>query len=439
MRYSFGEFLFDSETGVLWRNGEIVPLQPQPARLLRLFLQRPGEVVTREEIRQVLWPDRIVDYEKGIAFCLAQLRSALRSEDDAKGFIQTIPKRGYRFTNASKSVAPAPIRRRVKRRLVATVVGLALVGLAAWYGLASVSPGTSTAPNVTIDLEFARDLLRQGDLGAGITLITGVLDSAPADPEALTLLASAWLRSPTLDPSERRRRAQQAVGRALEINPNHARALLLRARMAWLDEWRWAAAAADLHQAAVLHPDDAEVNLAYGIYLVSSGRTAAGVSRVEHALTRDVLGTVVGADACWAFYAARRFDRAILLASRVRMLRPTDRSALQCELNARIEAGDRAGALAVYTGTRLNGEPAASYREFLEAMARKDGTGTLAGIGWRIRLGSHDEAMRALESLVRSREPSAVSLASDPRLDPLRDDPRFRRLLRDVGFPALET
>jgi DNA-binding winged helix-turn-helix (wHTH) protein len=145
MRYSFGEFLFDSETGVLWRNGEIVPLQPQPARLLRLFLQRPGEVVTREEIRQVLWPDRIVDYEKGIAFCLAQLRSALRSEDDAKGFIQTIPKRGYRFTNATKSVAPAPIRRRVKRRLVATVVGLALVGLAAWYGLASVSPSTSTA------------------------------------------------------------------------------------------------------------------------------------------------------------------------------------------------------------------------------------------------------------------------------------------------------
>ena len=97
-RGRFGPFEFDFRTDELRRNGETVKLSPQPCRVLGLLLARPGEVVLREELRNHLWGnDTFVDFERGLNFCILQVRNALADSSDHPKFIQTVPRKGYRF------------------------------------------------------------------------------------------------------------------------------------------------------------------------------------------------------------------------------------------------------------------------------------------------------------------------------------------------------
>jgi TolB-like protein/DNA-binding winged helix-turn-helix (wHTH) protein len=97
-RVRFRRFEFDAATGELWLEGRRVRLQRQPSRLLELLLARPGEVVSREEIRLALWgEDTHVDFERSLNFCVAKLRSALRDNAVSPSYVETVPTRGYRF------------------------------------------------------------------------------------------------------------------------------------------------------------------------------------------------------------------------------------------------------------------------------------------------------------------------------------------------------
>ena len=113
---TFGVFVFDPASGALTREGSLVRLQPQPARVLAILVGRAGEVVTREDLRQLIWNDgTFVDFERGLNFCIAQIRSALKDSADSPRFIETIPRRGYRFIAPVRLVsepvsAPAPAR-----------------------------------------------------------------------------------------------------------------------------------------------------------------------------------------------------------------------------------------------------------------------------------------------------------------------------------------
>ena len=98
-RIRFEGFEFDPSTGELYKDGRGVRLQGQPARLLTLLVTRPGEVVTRLEIQQALWPDgRFVEFEHAINTAVKKVREALDDDPDDPKFVQTIPKVGYRFT-----------------------------------------------------------------------------------------------------------------------------------------------------------------------------------------------------------------------------------------------------------------------------------------------------------------------------------------------------
>jgi DNA-binding winged helix-turn-helix (wHTH) protein len=97
-RYRFGIFEADSATGELRRSGIRVKLHAQPFQVLFLLLQRPGEVLTREEICRELWPgDTFVDYEHGVNSAINRLREALGDKAANPRFIETLARRGYRF------------------------------------------------------------------------------------------------------------------------------------------------------------------------------------------------------------------------------------------------------------------------------------------------------------------------------------------------------
>ena len=95
----FGSFEVDKRTGELRKNGSRVRLQQQPLQILLVLLRRRGDIVTREELRQQLWPkDTFVDFDHGLNAAVKRLREALGESADSPVFIETLARRGYRFT-----------------------------------------------------------------------------------------------------------------------------------------------------------------------------------------------------------------------------------------------------------------------------------------------------------------------------------------------------
>ena len=93
----FDVFELDTAAGELRRQGDRIKLPPQPFRVLELLVRRSGEVLTRADIRERIWCDSFVDFEQGLNFCIRQIREALGDTADAPRFIETLPRRGYRF------------------------------------------------------------------------------------------------------------------------------------------------------------------------------------------------------------------------------------------------------------------------------------------------------------------------------------------------------
>lgn len=97
-RYRFGTFDFDPDQGELWRDGVPVRFQRQPGQVLAILLTNAGEVVSRETLRNAVWgTDTHVDFDNGLNFCVAQIRSALRDSAESPRYIRTVPRRGYQF------------------------------------------------------------------------------------------------------------------------------------------------------------------------------------------------------------------------------------------------------------------------------------------------------------------------------------------------------
>jgi cholera toxin transcriptional activator len=97
-RYRFGTFEADASTAELRRQGIRIKLNEQPFQVLLLLLERPGELLTREQISRELWPDgTFVDYEHGVNSAINRIREALGDTAGSPRFIETLARRGYRF------------------------------------------------------------------------------------------------------------------------------------------------------------------------------------------------------------------------------------------------------------------------------------------------------------------------------------------------------
>jgi TolB-like protein len=103
----FGEFELDRRAGELRRDGGKIRLQEQPLQILHVLLEQPGKVVQREELRKRIWPgDTFVDFDHGINNAIKRLREALGDTAETPRFIETLPRRGYRFLKAVEGASP---------------------------------------------------------------------------------------------------------------------------------------------------------------------------------------------------------------------------------------------------------------------------------------------------------------------------------------------
>jgi TolB-like protein/DNA-binding winged helix-turn-helix (wHTH) protein len=122
----FGVFQLDLQTGELRKSGVLLHLPPQPFKVLALLASRPGELVTREEIRERVWgSETFVDFEHGLNFAIKKIRDTLGDDPGTPRYIQTLPRHGYRFIAPVDAGAQpaAPLQR---RWLVAAIGGVVL-------------------------------------------------------------------------------------------------------------------------------------------------------------------------------------------------------------------------------------------------------------------------------------------------------------------------
>ncbi len=151
----FGVFELDLTEGVLIKGGHRINLQEQPFRLLSILVQHPGETVTREQLRQALWPaDTFVDFDRGLNAAMAKLRHALGDSADNPRFVETQARRGYRFIapvtapveNVVVAKADPPKSRFTAHRywVAAAAAGILLVGVGVFY-LRNPEPGGAAA------------------------------------------------------------------------------------------------------------------------------------------------------------------------------------------------------------------------------------------------------------------------------------------------------
>src|SRR3984893_3723602 len=113
-RLRFDEFEIDLQSAELWVRGNRTRLQDQPFQVLRVLLERHGEIVTRDELKRKLWPaDTFVDFDDGLNTAVRKIRDALGDSAEKPRYIETIPRRGYRFVgrlaDAAAVVLPSPV------------------------------------------------------------------------------------------------------------------------------------------------------------------------------------------------------------------------------------------------------------------------------------------------------------------------------------------
>ncbi len=179
----FASFESDPLTGELWKDGQKIGLQEKPFQLLVALLEVPGEVVSRESLRDRLWPDHtFVDFDHSINVAVSKLREALGDAAEEPQFIETLPRRGYRFIAPIEAAADSletsgsPASPRIPRGWLAAVTLLAVLALVLavtvfkMRGRPTVSPNIGPIRSVAIlPLENASSDSEQQYLADGLT------------------------------------------------------------------------------------------------------------------------------------------------------------------------------------------------------------------------------------------------------------------------------
>jgi DNA-binding winged helix-turn-helix (wHTH) protein/tetratricopeptide (TPR) repeat protein len=198
----FATFELDPSKSELRQRGDLVRLAPQPLKVLEILARRAGEVVTRQEIREHVWcGETFVDFEQGLNFCIRQVREALGDTADAPRFIETLPRRGYRFLMPVKAVEheqPAKMTRLIvlpftmlrpdaETEFLAFSLPDALTATLA--GLESVVVRSSSAAARFVGVAAdPKHVAREADVDV---VVTGMLLRAGGDVRVTTQLADA--------------------------------------------------------------------------------------------------------------------------------------------------------------------------------------------------------------------------------------------------------
>lgn len=449
-RYRFAEYVFDPVTLELRRDGRPVPLPRQPASVLLLLLERAGEIVPRREIRDRCWSGARFGVEAALNTTIRQVRSALGDSAAEARFIETLPRRGYRFRAPTAVVPPTPpaaVRTNpVARRSRIAASALLVLALAS-----STPPSREMAfeelpPEVGLRYSAAWNLLetgRRAELPRAVELLQTVVAEAPAFGPGWAALSEAQLEL------DRRAQALRAARRALGVAPRLADAHHALGRARILDREQVAAGTGDLERSVRLAPRDQRFRMSLVFGLVASGRLERARSELATLYEQGPLSDRLEAEYGWLEYLLGGYDRAFAACAAVVESRPLDLWNEDCatmaleRLGRHREAADRVVAaverwdLAAVFAPFPGEEPQELLRRYWAwRLSRLEDR---APLGWwdhyrlatlYARRGDVHQALEVLEAAAADHSVALLMAPAEPAFEVLRPSPRFRRLLR---------
>ncbi len=357
----FGVFEADLRSGELHKNGVKVKIQDLPFRTLQLLLSRPNEVLSREEIRQALWPDGVfVDFDRGITSTINRLRDSLGDSADNPIFIETVGRRGYRWiapthlpevpaeevtteteeenpeTEKTETASSGPRPVHLRRELVFVLPVLALL-FAAWIfrpsyrtakagalhhptlsPLASTSshPANPEAAEFYLKGRFYWNKRTPESLNKAVDAFTQAIVHDPNYAQAYVGLADSYnlLREYTIMPaSEAYPRALAAAKKAVELDPQSSEAHASLAFVSFHGMWDAATADREFRRALDLDPNNAVAHHWYATYLLCLRRYPESLAEIERAQALDPASKSVLADKGSILFDAGRLQESIAL------------------------------------------------------------------------------------------------------------------------------
>ena len=425
--FRFADFELDARSRELRKRGRRLHLPQQPLQILTILVAAPGDVVTREELRERIWGTGThVDFDRGINKAITRLRQLLGDDQARPRFIETLPRRGYRFV--------ANVTRLASRRQIKDEAKEA-------YLKARLFWNKRTPEDLKRSIEyFHRAIERDADY-----------------PLAWTGLADAYLvigifgLQPPIDVFPQ---AKAAAERALMLDESVSEGHTVLGEIQKLYEWNWETAERSYRRALELDPGYSVAHHWYGQLLSILGRHEEAHLEMEAARRSDPLSPTIAAFVSYAAFEAGRYEAAVAAAH----------DALELDANAPLtyymlgrayaKVGDMGNALAALEkGTHLAGwlpvlEATLGYvyaragartqaEQILESMRRRRLTQYVSPVDVAhifLGLGDADGVMMQLEEAYHTRAVRMV-IAGDPFFAELEPDARYRDLMARLRLP----
>jgi DNA-binding winged helix-turn-helix (wHTH) protein len=323
--WRFGAFELDPDAGELRRQGRLVHLAAQPRKALSLLVTRAGEVVTRDELCHHIWGDAtFVEFDRSLNFCIASVRAALRDDARSPRFIETLPRRGYRFlADVHRAKHPdresAPVAAGPPAPPLRVGRWAAVVALPALLAQVSVVPRAHTRATAAVEslAAFGRGIRQMGG-GAegrrrGIPALREAIRLDPRFAEAYYQLGSAYLdlaADRQLPAATALAEAQAAAERAVALEPI-AETRHLAGVVRLLKDWDWSGAERDLAAAVRLEPSWDAGLVSYARLLSARGDDAGALRMIDHAETLSPTCDLLLFDSAVIRYRARHYEEAL--------------------------------------------------------------------------------------------------------------------------------
>jgi serine/threonine-protein kinase len=418
--YRFGRFRLDTAECLLLREGERVPLEPQVYRTLVALVESHPRLATREWLLRQVWGEAHVE-EGGLTRNISVLRRVLGA-----GYIETVPKRGYRF-----------------------------VGEAAEVGLGTES---ALAQQLYIKGRYHWNQRTAASLTRAAACFAGAVEQDPAYARAYSGLADCHTTLGSLShvpPRDAFPRARDAAARALELDPTLTEPHTSLAYVKLYFDWDWVGAEAEFRRAIALSPSYATAHHWYAIYLTAMGRFDEAQAAAARAQTLDPTSLAINTDVGFILYYRGQYEAAIAQLRMVIDMSPELPLAHFWLGRAYQERNMYDEALAAFgrAEAALQGWPVihaaighvqglsgrhAEARETLRVLHEqaKDRYVTPYGVALvHAALGEADAALDSLARAVADRSHWLVWLKLDPRLASVRTERRYRDVLREIALP----
>jgi DNA-binding winged helix-turn-helix (wHTH) protein/Tfp pilus assembly protein PilF len=474
--YRFGSFVLDVRERRLLRSSQPVALAPKVFDTLAYLVEHHGHLVSKDQLMEAVWAGSFVE-DASLPRTIHVIRRALgATEETPDHFIQTVPTKGYRFvapvtrvTEDSATVVTAnpavaagagvgePRFRRLALLPILILLTLALV-MPVWNAVGENDPiesfpsrnGASTDSGAA----YARFLVGRvhlerhhpGDVEKALLEFEAAIQLDPGFSDGYAGKADAtFFRYFSSGAHDDIAQARLAVRKAIELDKDSPYAHTVSCRLLATYDWEFADAETSCRRAVALDPGNHEARRELAFLLQSNGRPDDALNQMDAAIalaptsfnkrSRGLL-----------LYFQRRFDEAIAQLQQVEAGDPEYRESSRWIARAFEQKGDYGHALEFLLRFResagADAEEMATIRRAFQSggwpsvlratLPGETPAGSLDSAGTLAQLGELDSALGMLSAMISARRVMVVHIASEPRLDPLRRDPRFERLVRRV-------